>query len=312
MIVAVTGGTGFIGKKLVDRLLARGDTVRLLTRSPESPVYHPQLQPVRCDLATMQASAIAPLLDGVQVLFHCAAQLGDENLMRALHVEGTRKLGEAAAGRISHWVQLSSVGVYGPVRAGEVSEDSALNPVGEYEVTKAESDRIAIASAERGGYSYCILRPSNVFGSEMSNRSLCGLISQVDRGLFFFIGKPGASANYIHVDNVVEAMLLCATSFAARGRTYNLSDYCTMEQMVDTVAIALGKSSPRLHVPKAIASLVAETLGRMPGFPLTPSRVDALTLRTRYSSARIGQELGYCHAVKMEDGLRELVRACRR
>ena len=312
MIVAVTGGTGFIGRKLVARLLARGDTVRLLSRSPESFAHHPQLQPLRCDLTTAQTGELTDLLEGVEVLFHCAAQLEDERLMRALHVEGTRKLAEAASHRIAHWVQLSSVGVYGPVYEGVVSEDSAPNPVGEYEVTKAESDRIAVAGAERGGYSCTILRPSNVFGADMSNLSLFGLVSKIDRGLFFFIGRPGASANYIHVDNVVEALLLCAALPAAHGRVYNLSDQRTMEQLVNTIADALGRPAPRLHVPKMVASLMAATFGRMPGFPLTPSRVQALTLRTIYPVTRIEQELGYHHVITMEEGLRELVRAYRR
>ena len=312
MIVAVTGGTGFIGKRLVARLLARGDTVRLLTRSPESFAHHPGLHAVRCDLSTAQADELAALLEGAAVLFHCAAQLEDERLMRALHVDGTRRLAEAASGRISHWVQLSSVGVYGPVRDGVVTEESAADPVGEYEVTKAESDRIAAAGAQRGGYSHVILRPSNVFGADMTNLSLFSLVSKIDRGLFFFIGRPGASANYIHVDNVVEALLLCAMHPAARGRTYNLSDYRTMEQLVGTIADALGTPAPRLHVPKALAALLAATFGRMPGFPLTSSRVQALTLRTRYPIARIERELGYRHVVTMEEGLRELVRAYRR
>lgn len=312
MLVAVTGGTGFIGNKLVARLLGRGDTVRLLSRSPESLAHHPQLQPLHCDLRIVQTGELANLLEGVEVLFHCAAQLEDERLMRALHVEGTRKLVEAASHRVAHWVQLSSVGVYGPVHEGAVTEVSVLNPVGEYEVTKAESDRIAIAGAERGGYSCTILRPSNVFGADMSNLSLFALVSKIDRGQFFFIGRPGASANYIHVDNVVEALLLCAAYPAARGRVYNLSDQRTMEQLVRTIAELLGKSAPRLHVPKMVASLMAATFGRMSGFPLTPSRVQALTLRSSYPITRIEQELGYRHAVTMEEGLRELVRAYRR
>jgi len=311
MIVAITGGTGFIGKKLVARLGERGDTVRLLTRNPAVSGLPSPVKVHQCDLVTVGAGDLSAMLDGVDVLYHCAGQLTNTQAMKALHVDATRKLVAAASGRVAHWVQLSSVGVYGPAHDGFITEEAALNPVGEYEVTKAESDRIVIDGANRGGYSYTILRPSNVFGAGMNNRSLFGLIAMIDRGLFFYIGKPGASANYIHVDNVAEGLIRCATMQAARGRTFNLSDHRTLEQFANTIADALGRPAPRLRMPETIARLAALTLGRLPRFPLTPSRVDALVNRSQYPITRIQQELGYAHVASMEDGLRDLVKAYR-
>ena len=226
--------------------------------------------------------------------------------MRALHVDATRRLTEAAARRIRHWVQLSSVGVYGPVASGEIMEDSAFNPVGEYEITKAESDRIVADAAGHGSFSCSILRPSNVFGAGMPNRSLYGLIAMIHRGWFFFVGKPGASANYIHVDNVAEALLLCGTMPQAAGQAYNLSDHRTMEQFVGMIAQCLGKGMPRTRVPEPFIRPLARLLGGLLGVPLTEARVDALTGRAVYSNKKIERELGYRHPVSMEDGLRGL------
>lgn len=311
MIVAITGGTGFIGKKLVARLVERGDTVRLLTRSAAGSGLSSPVKVHQCDLLLAGVNELSAMLDGVDVLYHCAGQLTNARAMRALHVDATRKLVEAASGRVGHWVQLSSVGVYGQVRDGFITEESALNPVGEYEITKTEADRIVIDGANHGGYSYTILRPSNVFGAGMTNQSLFGMIAMIDRGLFFYIGKPGASANYIHVDNVAEGLIRCATIGAARGRIYNLSDHRTLEQFASTIAAALGRPAPRLRIPGAIARLAGMTLGRLPRFPLTCSRVDALVNRSQYPISRIQQELGYRHVTPMEDGLRELVKAYR-
>ena len=309
MIVAVTGGSGFIGKRLVERLVERGDTVRLLTRSSALPENFPLLEIHQCDLVMTSVDKLSSILDGVDVLYHCAGQLTDKQAMRALHVDATRKLVEAASQRIKHWVQLSSVGVYGPVHQGAIDEDSANNPVGEYEITKAESDKIVFEGAERAGFSYSILRPSNVFGARMNNRSLFKMVSMIDRGWFFYIGNPGASANYIHVDNVAEGLIRCGTMGAARGRTFNLSDHRTLEQFVGVIAKELGRSAPRLRIPLPVAHLIGATLGRLPGFPLTRSRIAALTNRSIYPISRIQQELGYRHVITMEDGLRELVRA---
>ena len=310
MIVAITGGTGFIGKKLVARLVERGDTVRLLTRhNPISSEKSSAVEVHECDLLTAGASELSAILKGVDALYHCAGQLKDPHTMRALHVDATRKLAEAAARRVFHWVQLSSVGVYGPVTQGVVTEDSALNPVGQYEITKAESDKIVMEAASKGGFSYSVLRPSNVFGAGMTNRSLFNMIAMIDRGFFFYIGKPGASANYIHVDNVADGLIRCGTMQQAKGRVYNLSDHCTMEHFVESIAGALAPQPPQLRIPKPIAHLASVTLGKIPGFPLTHSRVNALDNRSTYPILRIQQELNYRHAMSMEDGLHELVAA---
>lgn len=312
MIVAITGGTGFIGKKLVTRLVERGDSVRLLTRNPVDPSLSYLVKIHQCDLLSVSVNELSAMLDGMDVLYHCAGNLTNTQAMQALHVDATHKLVETASGRVGRWVQLSSVGVYGQQRDGSITEESALNPAGQYEITKTESDRIVIDGANRGGYSYSVLRPSNVFGAGMTNQSLFGMIAMIDRGLFFYIGKPGASANYIHVDNVAEGLIRCATMEAARGRIFNLSDHRTLEQFVNTIADALGRPAPRLRIPEAAARLAAGTLGRLPRFPLTPSRVDALTIHSHYPVSRIQQELDYRHVTSMEDGLRELVKAYQR
>lgn len=308
MIVAVTGGTGFIGNRLVERLLARGDAVRLVTRRAVSFKDSPLLDVRECDLLTAEVGDLAAILQGVDVLYHCAGQLTEMRSMKALHVETTRKLIEAASGRVGRWVQLSSVGVYGPLRNGVVTEATELSPRGEYETTKCEADLLLIGAANTGRISYSILRPSNVYGAGMSNRSLYGLIGMVRRGWFFFIGAPGASANYIHVDNVVDALLMCGTLPQAAGQTYNLSDHRTIEQFVAVIAHSLGKEAPCLRVPEQVIRLMAGLLGNLPGAPLTVARVDALTGRAIYSIDKIKHELGYTHRLSMEDGLANLVR----
>lgn len=310
MIVAVTGGTGFIGSRLVQRLAGQGDTVRLLTRrGAVAPGYPPSVEPYECDLTRIGVRELASVLDGVEVLFHCAGQLTDKRAMRELHVDATRKLVEAASQRIAHWVQLSSVGAYGPVSAGTITEDTPLNPVGDYEMTKTESDRIVVEAANLGAFSYSILRPSNVFGADMKNQSLFGMVNMISKGLFFFIGKPGASANYIHVDCVVEALRCCGSTQAAKGRIYNLSDYRTLEQFVGVIADALGRPVPWLRFPAAPVRWAGKLFGGIPGFPLTESRITALVNRSVYPISRIQDELGYAHVISMEEGLGQLVAA---
>jgi len=306
MNVAIAGGTGFVGRKLVQRHLERCDYVRVLSRRPLVVSGLPDsVEWFQGDLVAFDH--ILPFVDGVDVLYHCAGQLTDESGMRSLHVGGTKVLVEAASGHIGHWVQLSSVGVYGPVSNGQITEQSPLNPVGEYEVTKAESDELVINAAREGVSTFSVLRPSNVYGEDMTNQSLFDFIAMIERGLFFFVGKKGASSNYIHVDNVVEGLIRCGTMKNAKDKIFNLSDHCSLERFVGIISSELGCRYPRLRLPELLLRVMAGIMGKLPGFPLTASRVDALTRRSRYSIKSIQEELGYQHVVSMEDGVKRLV-----
>jgi nucleoside-diphosphate-sugar epimerase len=143
----------------------------------------------------------------------------------------------------------------------------------------------------------------------MRNNSIRALIGAVARGRFFFIGRPGAIGHYIHEENAVDALLLCATTAAARGRTYNLSQSCTFDRMVATIASGLGRTPPATRIPEFAARLASSFARLAPGFPLTPARVDVLTSRVEYRSTRIERELGYAHAKPVEDALRALTAA---
>ena len=307
MIVAITGGTGFIGRHLIVRHCSRGDQVRYLTRK----------QPLRGvdsaiafvgDLRSSEP-VLREFARGADVLYHCAAELRNEAAMHSTNVLGTTNLMAAAIGEVGRWVHLSSTGVYGRQLREDIDEDTAVNPGNAYEISKMASERQLVEAAEHQNFPGVVLRASNVYGTDMPNQSLYQLIRMIDRGLYFFIGKPGAVANYVHVENVVDALLLCATEkLPCNGRTYIVSDHRKLEDFVAIVARALDKAPPGLRLPKSLVRAVAMVAGRIPGFPLSPSRVDALTDRTVYCVDRIRTELGYENRISMEAGLSELAR----
>lgn len=231
--------------------------------------------------------------------------------MQKVHVLGTGKLLDAATGRIGRWVQLSSVGVYGPVRSGNIDESAAIRPVGEYEKTKWEAERLVAAAAARG-LETVVLRPSNVFGKSMRSPGLAALTTLIKKRMFVWIGKPGAIANYIHVDNVIGALVACASNDRARNGVYNLSDWRTFERVAAIVAEELGVPAPSWRIPEPLARGVAWSLRAVPRFPLTTTRIDALVTRAIYDWSRIERELDYRHAVDFETALRLTVRSWHR
>lgn len=307
MIVAVTGGTGFIGRHLIARHCARGDHVRYLTRKMR-PDSIAGATAFAGDL-TSSVENLAAFARGADVLYHCAAELRDVAKMQQTNVRGTSNLIQAARGEVGRWVQLSSTGVYGRKTAGDVVEETAVNPANAYEVSKAAADNALLNAALQQGFSSVVVQPSNVYATDMPNQSLFQLIRMIDNGLFFFVGGPDAVANYVHVENVIDALLLCATAtLPENGRTYIISDHRKLDELVHIIAAALGRKSPRLRVPESLVRILSGIAGHIPGFPLSTSRVDALTSTTIYRTDRIRAELGYENRVSMEAGMSELAR----
>lgn len=310
-VVAITGASGFVGRRLVQRHLAKGDSVRILTRAPASDIALPKgVTACRGDL-TGERGDLEKFVAGADVLYHCAAELHDSDRMHFVNVFGTGNLAEAAANRIRHWVQLSSVAIYGRQPAGRVSESTPPDERNTYptSLTKLAAEKVVREYAGKGGFSFSILRPCKIYGADMSDASLRSLAAYVRRGLFFFIGQPGVSANYVHVDNVIEALLLCATHDAARNRAFNLCDGFTMEEMVAAIADKLGCAMPRMRIPEWAARAIARLGGGLTGsFPLNEERIAGLTNRTQYATDAIKQ-LGYRSVASLERGIGDLLDA---
>jgi len=298
MIVAITGGNGFIGKLLVDRLLELGHQVRVLTRNFTT--QKKNVQYFQGDLSR-QDNDFSSFLDGVDILFNCAGEINNESLMQELHVEGTKRLVEAAKGKISRWVQLSSVGVYGERLLGEVNENSREQPCTVYESTKNESDNIVRNSS----IPYVILQPSNIFGDDMPNQSMRGLVNVIRSGLFFYIGKKNeVKVNYVHVSDVVNALIICSSNKNALGEVFIVSQSLRLESMIISLASGIGSNNKIFRFPEAIVRVLVLIFGWIPRFPLTTSRIDALTGKCVYNSEKIIKILGFSYSMSLEERLR--------
>jgi len=304
LIVAVTGGTGFVGRGVVARHLEAGDEVRVLTRSP---ARVPSGARATIGDLTDPAGDLAPFVHGADVVYHCAGEIFDPSRMHMLHVDGTTRLIASARGRVGRWVQMSSVGAYGLPRDGVISESSPECPRGTYEITKTVADTLVAGAAGEGAFGVAILRPCKILGAGMRDGAVRQMIGLIARGWFVFIGRPGASANYISVENVVHALYLCGTHPAAAGRCFNLSDHRTIEAFAGRIAAALQMAPIRRRIPETLARAAALASYVLPGFPLTPGRIDGLTTRVTYPTAAIETTLAYAHVTSIETELDSMV-----
>lgn len=309
-VVAITGATGFVGRCLVRRHLDEGDSVRILTRKKSAgSELSGRTQVFRGDIVS-DIDVLREFTKGVDILYHCAAELNDPGRMNATTVVGTQNLLSTAIGNIGHWVQLSSVAVYGEQSSRVVYEDTPPNLETPYPTTisKLDAEKIVTSSLGGGELTYSILRPCKIYGREMRDSSLRELVNLVEKGLFFFVGEPGAQANYVHVENVIEALYLCGTNKAARGRTFNLCDGVSLEALVQEIAHVKGVAGPRLRLPRQPVELLAKLATRIiSGFPLSPERLAGLLSRTQYNSDAIQTCLGYQPRMSLRSGLQDLI-----
>lgn len=308
MRVAVTGANGLLGRTLAALHASRGDDVRGLVRDARRAANAtPAMRLFEADLAA--EASLAEFVDGADVVYHCAAELHDPARMVATNVDGTRRLLAASAGRIGRWVQVGTVGVYGRPREGTIDESCPLAPVGPYAESKARADALVAEMSAAGGFEHAILRACAVIGPGMPGRFLYRVIGLLDRGLFAPVGAPGALVSLVPAENVAQALLACATLPPAAGRSYNLADQCTVEQLVAVCCTALGRPLPRWRMPEAPLRAAAWLAERLAPGRLTQAQIDILTSRVRYSTERIRGELGYHDVMALEEALRRLAAA---
>jgi len=312
----VTGGSGFIGRILCRTLVARGDEVVVLSR--KGGLLIPGVEVIIGDISDW-GRKLPPLLSDVDVVINCMGELNAETKMYELHVNGTRRLIESFLRHSKHikkpihFVQLSSVGAYGMAsrstgRRISINEQSDPYPVGQYEVTKTVADEMVISyCAVDSIMSFTILRPTNVVGQGMANRSFFQLANAVRKGVFFYIGNSASVANYIHVEDVVRALLLCATDERAKNKVYIVSNDCMLSEVIVAMAKCYQIRCPHLVLPAWLIRFSVFFLSLIPKFPLTTGRVNALVSKTTYSSELIKSELGFVTNFDIPDSVRAIL-----
>ena len=224
----VTGGSGFIGGRLVERLTADGWRVRALARSDASAavVAGRGAEVVRGDLADVGAMAAGAR--GCEVAFHCAAHLGDwgdpADFERG-NVQGSANVVEAC--RRAGVRRMVHVGTEAAVLAGQplvnADETVPLRPDSPalYAASKARAEALVLA-ADGDGLETVVVRPRFVWGRG-DTTLLPRMVEMVRAGRFAWIGGGRHRTSVTHVDNVVEGLVLAADG-ATPGQAYFVTD----------------------------------------------------------------------------------------
>lgn len=316
MRILVTGGSGFLGTRLVAQLLASGHHVLALARSTAS----------QHKLAAMGASPVPGDLEGerlslppVDAVVHAAAHFhfaGPRVQYFRTNVDGTKALLDAAArAGAKTFVYVSAAGIImddcgSPVRRANESAPTQPLSFSPYLASKAQAEA-AVLAANRPGFRTVALRPPGIWGpGDMWSRELPKAIAA---GQFGFIDRGDYAYSTCHVDNVIEA-IGCALERGSGGRAYFVNDRETMtfRDFVRMVAGIENLSIDKLpSMPYGVAFFVGRMLegvwamlGRAGDPPLSRSMVRMIGREFTTSDAAARRELGYEGTTLPADGLR--------
>jgi 2-alkyl-3-oxoalkanoate reductase len=315
MKTLVTGASGFIGRLLVDALLARQHQVRALVRpcGRVTPLMRPNVELVYVDLR--DADRIKEAARGVDAIFHAGARVEPWGTRREFHevnVQGTRHVIEAMLdSRVPRLIHFSSSSVYGR-RTGLVDEAAACQPTGDlYSDSKIAAEEIVCEASRHHQFSFTILRPSLVYGP-YDYKYVPRVTTRIVKGLMPMVGRGEIPASVVYGEDVADLAVLAAERDSARDQVFNVSsgEPVSWREFFTTLAGLVGTRLRRVRLPVPLAygaATVLEALWNAAGVvgppPATRFGVRLLATDRRYDCSKALNLLGYRARVLHQEGL---------
>jgi nucleoside-diphosphate-sugar epimerase len=315
MRVLVTGGTGFTGKALVERLLDGSHQVIALDN--KEGIQTEELRRRGAEVvigSVVERELIDRCMDGVDIVCHLAAAFRELNVSEEyywqINVEGTRiVLDSALKHGVRRFVHCSTCGVHGDVEHPPADEDAPIRPADYYQRTKYEAEPL-VDEYFRRGLRTVILRPAAIYGPGDPGRFLM-IFKLVARGVCPMFGSGKTLYHPLYIDNLVDSFLLAMKDGCGDGRTYLIADeeYFEIEALARHVARALDIEAKFPHFPlwpivatAYLCESVCRPLRVTP--PIFMRRVDWYRQNRAFQIGRAKRELGYAPQIGIQEGLR--------
>lgn len=307
MNVLVTGASGFIGARLVEALLARGETVHVLGRR-SSDLSAFEGTPVSVFRGELHSpDDVRAAMSGCDRVYHLAAFAKNwarrpEDVHRINRDALENIFGQARALGVRRVVYTSTVMVYGPSDGGPVDETTVrgIPPMTLYEESKIDGERV-VERALADGLDVVIVHPTRVFGpghlTEANSTTI--LMKQYLEGSWRLLPGDGTAAgNYVYVADVVQGCIAAMERGRTGGHYILGGENLTFDEFFALLAEATGKRRRLMPVPQQLAygaAVVLEKLGSMGVIepPLTPGWVRTFFGDWLCTSALAEREIGY-------------------
>ncbi|MHB2025420.1 MAG: NAD-dependent epimerase/dehydratase family protein [Elusimicrobiota bacterium] len=265
MRILLTGANGFVGGFVSQSLRARGCEVKGALRKRDAAGA----------IDAIEIGDIGPktdwngALDGVDVVIHLAARahrLKDKSpnpaadFMR-VNAAGTEALARAAAARgVKRFVLLSSIQVHGVCNQGPnpLTEASPARPVEPYALSKWEAEKILWEIQSKSGMEAVVIRPPLVYGPGNIKGNMRRLLDAIYRGMVFPVGSFKNARSFIGLENLADAVHLCAARKEAANQTFVVcdGDDASTAGLIGKIAQAMGKKPRVISLPKPFLDFV--------------------------------------------------------
>jgi nucleoside-diphosphate-sugar epimerase len=260
MRIFVTGGTGFIGSSLVQRLILEGHEVRVLARSEHAIkiVHDLNAAPIAGDIT--EPGTWQDDVPSANTVVHCAAFVSDWGRRREyqhVNVNGTRNILDAVKDWGGDFVHISSMAVHG-FRPGAYNEASPIRRGGHpYCDSKAAAEQL-IDTAVAEGLKASIVRITAVYGPG-DPHIIIKFLEQAKSGRIFIIGKGNQPSNMIYIDDVIEGLMSLIRKGCEPGERYVLNNPLApdMLSLIKRALEALELNARIIHMPLMIARGIA-------------------------------------------------------
>jgi nucleoside-diphosphate-sugar epimerase len=316
----ITGGSGFVGGRLIERLVARGWQVRALARSDEAMriVGKRGAQAVRGsldDIASLTAAA-----RGCTAVAHVAAVFklwGDRDEFERSNVQGTANLLRASeAESVKRFVQVGAAAVV----MGDMAPMLHVNELlprqerswAPYGASKARSEALVRGANRPGVFETVVIRPPMIWGAGMP--TLDHMVHTVRAGQFRWVGDGSQAMSTAHVDNVCHAIEL-AIEKGRGGEAYFVSDGAdsTLKQVISGLLETRGVESPHASAPLPVAWVMASvmewvwrTFSRQGEPPITRQMLRLIGQPFTVDISKAQRELGYRPVVSWGQGIKAM------
>lgn len=316
MTYLVTGATGFTGGHLALTLRQRGHGVRALVR-PGSDVT--KLTAAGVEIFEGQLTKledVSAATAGCEQIYHIAAVFRtaghSDSYYHEVNVGGTLNVLEAARRHgCERVIHCSTGGVHGHIENPPADENYRFKPDDVYQRSKLEAEMEAVAAIRRG-QPISIFRPGAIYGE--GDLRFLKLFKAIQKRRFVMIGSGKTRLHMVHVDDMVQGIMLCGSSPNALGETFILAgpEAPTLNEIAHTAANVLGVPAPRLHIPVApiyAAGWLCEMLCvpfRIDP-PLHRRRVGFFTHHREFNIGKAMRLLKYAPRVSVSEGIARTV-----
>jgi nucleoside-diphosphate-sugar epimerase len=305
MKIFVTGATGFIGKRLSQRLVLEGhDVVCAGRRLSALGELLASVKPLYLDIGNVDSIKNILTKEKPDIVFHCAALVRNSSLPRLMRAnrDGTRNVFEACfIENVKQVVYLSSIAAISGNPQIPLTDGLPFAATNNYGLSKIEAEKIAHLYRQKG-LKVSIIRPVMVYGENEPH--LLGLICRLIRWRMIpIIGYGKTKLQLVDIDNVVDVMMLALSNEKAYEGTYIVADKEILEvgEFIEYIA-KCQSAKPPFRIPESVKIILEKT-------PFLKKQILLLTKNRVYSTERIEQCLGYTPRISVYDGLKKTVKS---